>query len=390
MASDSNMIIGELYPLVSSKLDVNNKKLLRYISEFMNKRHNEIHAVAPYTRILYNVDDERKLYISVDITEKEIENILKKTFFWNKDVRPKCIKEPYVQLLMCSIKYFMNNNDQKNAELTTIYLLLTGKFYASLHSTYWKYGVQENVMDYVVNNMLSDKFDLKREGTIFKSLQKMANTYLSKYEDIIKADDLSDDDFKLLIQQLRDRLNSFLKNISIAYYEAIENKSYMNYETDNVGEDEYRLTNNDANTAARLTEAAIGIMTSQKVSLAICNSCKNENVKALEVQDIMETILSQKENIPKMRRVINILICDFMANNPGKRVGGADFISYSLAAKPNSKNKLYLEMKTTILTFLDENSPAYRKRKSRIATANNYYRSILTYIVLIICKVTVS
>ena len=44
-------------------------------------------------------------------------------------------------------------------------------------------------------------------------------------------------------------------------------------------------------------------------------------------------------------------------------------------------------MKETILHWLDENSPNYRKRKNRAATAISYYKSILTYIVLTIVSV---
>ena len=189
------------------------------------------------------------------------------------------------------------------------------------------------------------------------------------------------------IQQIRDRLNSFFNNISSLYYEAYTNKYYMNYETDNIDEDHYRLTTSDATTAARLTEAAMNLMTSTYVSLEICEKCKDSNVKALEVKDIIEAILGDNNNLPQVRRVVNILICDFMKNYPGVRVGSIEFIAYSLKAKPNTKDKYLLELKDTITGWLDENSPNYRRRKSRAATAVSYYKSILTYFVLIINKV---
>ena len=52
----------------------------------------------------------------------------------------------------------------------------------------------------------------------------------------MNTDKFSDDTFGKMIQQLRDREKSFLKNISTAYYEAIENKNYLNYETDSLDE----------------------------------------------------------------------------------------------------------------------------------------------------------
>ena len=96
----------------------------------------------------------------------------------------------------------------------------------------------------------------------------------------------------------------------------------------------------------------------------------------------MESIISNKENIDKLYRVINILICDFMRNHPGKSVGSVDFMANSLKMKPNTKDPYIIELKTTILDWLNENSPSYRKRKSRQATAISYYRAVLMYLVL--------
>ena len=122
--------------------------------------------------------------------------------------------------------------------------------------------------------------------------------------------------------------------------------------------------------------------------MEIFNKCKDQNVKPLEIKDIIESIISNNDNLPEIRRVINILICDFMRNYPGKSVGSVEFVSYSIKAKPNSKDKYLNELKEIILSWLDENSPTYRKRKSRKATQISYYRSILLYFVLIINKIS--
>ena len=134
-------------------------------------------------------------------------------------------------------------------------------------------------MDYVINNMLSDKFDLKKEGTLFGAIKKLAITWLGTYKSKITGARTTDDNYGKLIQQLRDREKSFLKNIANLYFEAYENKSYLNYETDNLSADEFRITDNDAATAARITESAVNRMTSQAVNIKICAQCKNENVK---------------------------------------------------------------------------------------------------------------
>lgn len=395
----TNVLVSKLYPIVSKALDSRDSKFRAMIAKFINDRHDLIFDIAPYDRIYFNQSDVDNIYSSLGIKEIEVENIMKECYWYNKPYNPQCAKEPYVETLMMCIRYYLKNNKTKYAELTTIFLAFSGKFYASLHGgcafptvSPSKY---KTTMDFVINNMLSDKFDLKREGTVYGAIKSMCITWLNKYKQNIVSDkvilpkaECKDDEYGKLIQQLRDRERSFLMNIATKFYEAWENRDFLNYETDNLSEEEFRLTDNDSATAARLTENAVNYITSNYVSLDICNKCKDQNVKALEIKDIMESIIGDNKNLPEIRRVINILICDFMRNYPGKKVNSIEFVSYSLKSKPNTKDKYLLELKSIILNWLDENSPNYRKRKSRKATQISYYRSILFYFVLVINKIS--
>ena len=385
---DSNYILDELYPLVKSKLDNKSieRKFISNIAQFFNAKSTQINDIAPYTNIYFNQSDLDKLFKSIDITEKEVIDILSKCWFWDQDIRPKCTKEPYVEVLMCAIRYYIISNNIKYTEMVTIYTLFSGKFYASIYSSLWRFPVNPSIMDYVINNNLSDKYDLKKEGTVFKAIKKLANTYLDKYSKDIASRDHSDNDFKNNIQQLRDREKSFLGNIFTSYIEAAESKSYLNYETDNLDPDKFRITDNDSAKASRITESAIGILTTQKVSREYCNNAHDSRVKSEQVQSILENIiLSDKNNIPQLKRVINIMICDFMSGNPGVPVNSAAFLSYAITAKPNTKNDLVIEMKTTILSWLEQDA-VYRKRSATKATAISYYRSIVCYLAQVIMK----
>lgn len=387
---DSNVIIKELYPVVEKALDKNDRKLQACISEFVNRNHQQMFDIAPYYRIYYNQSDADKFWLALGITEAEVSNILSNTYFWDIPINPGCVKEPYVMTLLMCIRYYLKKSHTKQAETTACYLAFTGKFYASIHAgvVFPKVSPEKykTVMDFVVNNMLTDKFDLKREGSVFGAIMSMCKTWLSTYGNELKKD-IPDSRCVYIIQQLRDREKKFMINIGKLYYEAYENRNYLNYETDSVDPEEFHITDNDAATAARITENTINYMTSHYVSLDICNKCKDSNVKATEVKDIMESILHDQQNLDKLRRVINIVICDFMRENSNKRVGSIDFVSYSLKSKPNSKDPLIIELKMIINEWLDENSPNYRKRRSRKATAASYYRSLLMYIVLTINKV---
>ena len=387
----TSVIVKDLYPLVEKALDKNDKKFRDNIAKFFNSRHEQLFAIAPYDRIYFNQVDVDNLFASIGLTELQVTAILQNAFFWDKPINPQCVKEPYVEVLLMAIRYYLKKSQRKYAELTSVYLAFSGKFYASLHAgavfPTVAPGKYRTIMDYVVNNMLTDKFDLKKEGTVFGAISSMCRTWLDTYGNILKGNP-DDDKCKMLIQQLRDRERAFLFNIAKLFYEAFENRNYLNYENDSMDEDNFRLTDNDSASAARFTDNTMNYLTSHYVSLEICNMCKDSNVKASEIKDIIESILGDNKNLPQVRRVVNILICDYLRNYPGGKINSIEFISYSIKAKPNTKDPLLNELKDTITSWLDENSPNYRKRRTRKATASSYYRSILMYFVLVINKVS--
>lgn len=389
----TSVIVNKLYPKVSAALDKNLKKFKDAIADFINYNSNQIYDVAPYDNIYFRQSDIDKLFKSLEITEDDVKRVMEECFFWKIPYNPKAAKEPYVLVMMMVIRYFLINKKQKEAEISTIYLAFSGKFYASLFtgSAFPKVPPSKHrtVMDYVVNTMLTAKHDLKSQGNMFGAIKSMGITWMNAYgKDLCNKPD--DDDIGKMIQQLRDREKKFLMNIAKLFYEAYENRNYLNYETDNLSDgSEFRITDNDSLKATRCTENTINYLVSNAISLQICNNCKDENIKATEVKDIMESIVSDKDNLRDLYRVVNILICDFLRYNPNKSVGSIDFMAHSLKMKPNTKDPYMIEMKQTILRWLDEKSDNYRRRKSRIATAISYYKSILKYIVFTItyaCK----
>ena len=44
-------------------------------------------------------------------------------------------------------------------------------------------------MDYVVNNLLTQKFDLKREGTVIGAIRSINNTLIESYSDLLDSVD---------------------------------------------------------------------------------------------------------------------------------------------------------------------------------------------------------
>lgn len=386
----TSVISERLYPLVIERFKKNESKFKANIANFFNRNHDAIYDIAPYNNIYYTNTDRENLLKSVGITEDEINNIMRDCFFWKKPINPPAIKEPYVQTLMCILMYYLKNKKQKDAEITCIYMAFSGKFYASLFGKFFPYAPPSKyraVMDYVVNNMLNDKFSLKTTGSLFGAIRQMCITIIDTYQDTIIKDP-DDEEIKYFVQQVRDREWAFISNIAKLYYKAYEDRNYLNYESDNVSSpEEFRITESDATVAARITENTVNYMLNNAVSLKVCNNFSDPNIRPTELRDIVDSIVGDKKCINDLYRVCNILICDFMRRNPKKRVGSVEFIEYSLKEQPNTRDQYIIEMQNIIVGWLDEKSERYRKRKSRKATAISYRKAIKYYITMTIAKV---
>ena len=119
--------------------------------------------------------------------------------------------------------------------------------------------------------------------------------------------------------------------------------------------------------------------------MKFCNAFSHDrNIRPLELKDIIESIVANKEYIPQLRRVINIMICDFMRKNKGIHPSNIEFMNYTLKEQPNSKDKYIIEMQSTILNWLEENSENYRRRKNRKDTVISYRKAIKFYLAMVV------
>ena len=129
--------------------------------------------------------------------------------------------------------------------------------------------------------------------------------------------------------------------------------------------------------------AAMNYITTKGVNYKFCKMSADSNVHTDEVKSIIESIQMDRRNIPLIKEFISLSIIEFMATSKTKDVTGVDYLSNTISAKPNTKNKNIIRQKQIIEGFLDENSPQYRKRKNRPATYNSYIRCLTSQYALI-------
>ena len=110
----------------------------------------------------------------------------------------------------------------------------------------------------------------------------------------------------------------------------------------------------------------------------------NATVKTEELKAIIDSIINDKDNIPLIRKVVSSIIYSYFLSSPDKNVLSLKFISYAVQPKPNTKDKNIIEQRDIIEKWLMTGSVLYRKRCHRLATKNNYNKSILMYFAMAI------
>ncbi len=382
----TNVLVTGLYPIVAKSLEKNTNKFKQCVGRFVEKRSTELYDTCPCDRIYFGIQELTEFYSAMGFTEKDVNEQLQKTYFYPLANMKKIVKDEFTIAMVMVVRYFYLKKMAKETELAATYLAFSGKFYPSIH--YGRFpkvqpSEHRHVMEYVVNSELTNKFDLKREGSIFGAIRSICATWISSYGDRIK--DCDDDDVIYIIQQLHNRIKSFLTNIAEVYYKVYKDKDhYLSFDSDNLNTDNYRIADNDSMKTERAVEKTITYLNTSKVDYKICQMASDSNVRPIEVHNIIETILNDNDNLPEVKELISLITIEYMVNSKDKDIKNIDFISTSITPKPNTKNVNILREKKIVEDWLNENSPAYRKRCSREATKSSYHKSVIAYFTLCI------
>ena len=187
---------------------------------------------------------------------------------------------------------------------------------------------------------MSNKYDIKAEGSVIGALKKIVNTWIDSYKGRFRS--FNDDDCVYLIQQLHSRIKSFTINIATLYYEAYENKDrYMAYNQDNIEKDSNNdtvslLADNDSLMIERIVQKTMETINIKGVDYKICMDASDYNVRVNEIKGIMETIINNPKEQATIREFLSLLVSNYFQVDPKKNINDIKFISYSITPKPNS------------------------------------------------------
>ena len=388
MQKETTAILDKAYPAVEEALSnkTNLNKWKTFMSRFVAKKQDQLYSNIPTTNIYYSAADVDDYFIATGIDRKAIVNAIKETYYAKMpNFNPRYAKNESTIALLCMVRYFKLHKMQTELNIALINISFSGNFYASIFYGSYRIDPVDYVMEYVVNKMLSNKFDLIREGNIVGAVKSIADTWLKSYSSD-KLQSFTDSDCCYLVQQLHNRIGSFVHNIATLYYKAYEEKDYITYDNDDLSDDNYHLANNDSFKLAKIVETTMNAVTTKGIDYTNCNRAANNDVKLNELKQILESIIGNKENIPIIKEYITLLVAIYFQQSKVKDVNDISFISFSIKTTPNSKDKYVIRKKELLDIILINNAEQFQRRRSRAATESSYYRSINAYFSLMIQK----
>lgn len=384
--ANTSAIKTKLWPIVKSAMDKPNIKTAykKLVNDFISNRADALYDTIPCDRMLCSEAEMDKLFDVLKIKKSDATEAIAATYYGGiTNFNPLAAKHEFTITQLLIIKYFTEAKMKKETELAIIHLAFSGKFYPSVHYRSYPTVVPvRHVMEYVVNNRLTKKFDLTSYGSVLGAIKSVGLTWAETYDKRLK--DLADEDIVYLVQQLHSRVGSFVKNIAIEYYEAYEDKDlYIAYSADSYDSDDFHLADNDTLRIDRITEKTVNHINSAGIDYRTCKLCSTTDITPNEVKAVIESIIGSKENVYTIKELISLMISLYFATGE-KEVSDIKFVTYTIAPKPNAKQKEILRMKEIIESWLCESGTAYMRRRSRIATRNAYERAVRMYFALTI------
>lgn len=388
MNTDTTAILDIAYKEVEQKLSnsSNVNKYKQFIGKYIQKKQKELYSYMPSKQIYYSNEDVDNFFKATNIDKKIIKEAIKETYYYKvPNFNPSYAKDESTVALLCVVRYFYKNKMNKELDISEINMAFSGKMYASVFYKSFRFEPAEYVMDYVINNMLSNKYDIIKYGNVINAVKSVTTTWVQAYPD--RFNSFTDEDCTYLIQQLRNRINSFMYNIATIYYKAYQDKNiYIAYDTDDVSDDNYHIADNDAFKAQRALDNALSYMANKGIDYPSCKVSCNESIKFDELKSILENIFANKDNEPLIKEYITIMISLYFRDSKTKDIRDISFISYSIKPTPNSKDKYVIKKKELLDKILVNNSENFTRRRSRLATESAYYRAINAYFSLIVQK----
>lgn len=381
---NSYIIKENLYPKISAVLStsIGDRKFKQIVGSYMDRNSVKLHTSGPVYMVPFGDTDKGMFYKLFNITGNEItkyvDTITKKI---SSTTDFKLLhNNPIFWLFYCCIRYYHIKKDQKG--LNTALAIYALSVYPSLFSIFFKYGANESVMQYTMDN-LSEKYLMKQGGHVFGGLFLSINhsyNFLKGY-----MVDAPDKEIIRFIQRIRNDQKSMLKNICDQYMKNYAAGNRVKLTKDSYDEVQLDVdTENNTTLVENVSNNIVNQIITNGLDLRRVSQCKSlANIGMSDCRFYLSKIVTDKYT-KEIEDFIHAILFIYLYDEHNKKedINSSHFIFWSneLFRKTNSKNANIKCIKDTLDKWGEETGvhAKFRREASRVS----YKKAIFWYFIL--------
>ena len=398
----STIIIDRLYPKVEESLSDKQRynEFRRGIDTFLANNIQKLNVMGPLKQVAFPQKNINELIATLGLTTKEIDEVKKAV------KKATSAKVDYIDLtlyipLALATRFFLikesdavkakNTSETKTAgdDIKRCVYYTSVPMYALLQKKYFKKcEPNEACMQYAISNMI-EKNRIRQTGSMLDTIYVTTYDCLEFYKErLIQG---KDEIIVEYINSVRTRLNSIMRNISTAYYEAFNEGKYVKAEVDDLSDNNFYEHDSNSQFIERASNKVVQTLITNGPDMKLVEiAAKNNSMSVSDLRSFVVAICTEKQ-IDELREVVESLIVLFLNSEQTRGysirdIGNDKFLLFALSTykKSNTKDTQILRIKEILDKWLKD-LHVYEKTGT-VSTLNGYRRAIYMFIVMEIIK----
>ena len=373
------VFLEKCYPDIKKNLDRNRgREFLEFIPKYID-RNSESLMNAKFNYLYWNIEKEEGQVVFDTIGKRpdDISRLIKES--GQTDSSWKLWNKPAYWSIVNIIKYFKDTKKEKEMNMSILYFGIV--LYSSVINARVKYPFNPNKLEYIINNVMSNRYDIKKYGTILKVLQKLSLGCHETYKDYLTDKEFTDYHILQYIMNMYVRINNFIKEILTIYNKYKDSKVYMNSEREGTSEEDFYETTNISAKIYQMSEKCANTIITSNLNQGIVEMSANiAGVSVSEVRNVVKQIVEKDDK--KIKEFIVLFLHQYLIVDKHLEAtfSSKNFLVYinKIYGKSNTNDKGVIRIKEILDGWLRANSEKYLKT-SRIASIIAWRKSIYLF-----------
>ena len=369
-------------PLIEKNMPRNTSRLKRHIGDYHSRYLNALETLYMTSYPFWISGKDDKILFDVTGIDREtmkdlVMNIEKPDYY---KVHKYYIDE--VEYTICFLlRYYLLKKDKQMAALMCYYFAYS-LYWMAWTRSFKKYAPRQEIVEYAINN-LSDKFSLRKAGSINKWLFNMIDRIITTQEKGLLGG--ADYDIYYIIDLARTKIGNSVNGIANQIYDAANSGNMMFTSKTTTADGEVMQSNTETEVAIHLSQKYTQTFFSEPISMkALRVATTGAEIGAGEIRSAISNMKNDSSLYDSIKEFYGAVFGIFLESGKysADDVRTTQFVACMMNAykKGNTADNNMLKIRDCLNAWLERGSPLY-KALTRAASQSSFRKSIYTYMI---------